>query len=135
MRECWDTLEGGLSSRSTQLIAWPSDGGDGRGALLVGTLVEVYWQVDGLGGGGSGHGEGVEGPHIASVGTVGGGGGAFGGGGCCSREWFWGRDMLMVMGGGSGGQGDQRAEGQAQGQHGVGGLMGDPQGLGEAERA
>ena len=52
------------------------------------------------------------------------------GGGCLAG--YAQRCAPAQVGGGSGGRCDPRATGQAQGQHGVAGLVGDPEGLGEA---
>ncbi|KAK3252909.1 hypothetical protein CYMTET_37815 [Cymbomonas tetramitiformis] len=76
---------------------------------------------------------------LRAIGTVGGAlGGAgelaqLGGGGGRKGGQRWGSGLLGAgVRGGSGGRGDPRAAGQAQGQHGVAGLVGDPEGLGEA---
>ncbi|KAK3288135.1 hypothetical protein CYMTET_4379 [Cymbomonas tetramitiformis] len=73
----------------------------------------------GCGVGGEGGATGVDG-QAAGLGGLGG-------------HWDrWGLPREGLVGGGSGGRGDPRAAGQAQGQHGVAGLVGDPEGLGEA---
>ncbi|KAK3265942.1 hypothetical protein CYMTET_25418 [Cymbomonas tetramitiformis] len=126
------------------LVATVSGGwGVAGGGAIDGGTVEVSGEgvatgVDGQAGGVAvGSGEGVEGPHLSlPLELSGAAGGACEASGSvqlggCGRQAGAGQQM----GGGSESWGNQRAEGQAQEQPGVGGLMGDPEGLGKARWA
>ncbi|KAK3233735.1 hypothetical protein CYMTET_55979 [Cymbomonas tetramitiformis] len=113
----WAGADGSPEREGGGLLETSRDGGEGRANGVLG-LDHTGLLGSGVLGGGPGEQTRLDGTFSAEPPR------RIGASAICGKTY--------AMGGGSGGRGDPRAEEQAQGQHGVAGLVGDPEGLGEA---